>query len=78
MIADGVCPEQARFILPQGVMVNWIWTGSLLAYARFYKLRSKLDAQAEVRDMAAQVSDIMWEIFPVSWTALKEGVDTPD
>lgn len=72
MIADGVCPEQARFILPQGIMVNWIWTGSLLAYSRFCKLRLKTDAQAEVRVMAQQVSDIMAGLYPVSWQALED------
>lgn len=72
MIHDGICPEQARFILPQGIMVNWIWTGSLLAYSRFCKLRLKPDAQAEVRVMAEQVSDIMAGLYPVSWSALKE------
>ena len=32
-IEDGVCPEQARFFLIQGVEVNWVWTGSLYAFA---------------------------------------------
>ena len=72
MIRVGICPEQARFILPQGIMVNWIWTGSLLAYSRFCKLRLKPDAQAEVRVMAEQVSDIMAGLYPVSWSALQE------
>ena len=72
MISDGICPEQARFILPQGVMVNWIWTGSLLAYSRFCKLRLKSDAQAEVRMMAEQVSEIMAGLYPVSWKALED------
>ena len=27
----GVCPEQARMILPQNTMTEWIWTGSLAA-----------------------------------------------
>ena len=72
MIRVGICPEQARFILPQGIMVNWIWTGSLLAYSRFCKLRLKPDAQAEVRIMAEQVSDIMAGLYPVSWSALQE------
>lgn len=72
MIRVGICPEQARFILPQGVMVSWIWTGSLLAYSRFCKLRLKPDAQAEVRVMAEQVSDIMAGLYPVSWKALED------
>jgi len=70
MIADNVCPEQARYILPQGVMVNWIWTGSLLAYARFYNLRSKPDTQQETREVAALVGEHMARLYPISWSAL--------
>lgn len=69
-IERGVCPEQARFWLPQGVMVNWIWTGSLLAYARFYNLRSKSDAQKEIQELASCVDAIMEGLFPASWNAL--------
>lgn len=72
MIDAGVCPEQARYILPQGVMVNWIWTGSLLAYSRFYRLRSKPDTQAETRLIAEQVGQIMAGLYPVSWAALTD------
>lgn len=69
-IGLGICPEQARYILPQGVMVNWIWTGSLLAYARFYKLRSNPDTQKETRDLAELVGQHMARLYPVSWTSL--------
>lgn len=70
MIDAGVSPEQARYILPQGVMVNWIWTGSLLAYARFYNLRSKPDTQKETQEIAKLVSEVMSELYPISWQAL--------
>lgn len=70
MIEDGVAPEQARFILPQGAMVNWIWTGSLAAYSRFCKLRQDSHAQAEVADVAEQISGELEKLFPVSWKAL--------
>lgn len=70
MIKNGVCPEQARFILPQGVEVNWMWTGSLAAYARFYKQRTDPHAQKEVQDLAKMVGDIIEPLFPVSWRAL--------
>ena len=33
MIEKGVCPEQARMVLPQGMYTQWFWTGSLAAYA---------------------------------------------
>lgn len=70
MIADGVCPEQARFILPQGVMVNWVWTGNLYAFANFYKKRTDPHAQKEVQDLAKMVGEIIQPLFPVSWKAL--------
>lgn len=72
MISKGVCPEQARFFLPQGVEVNWIWTGSLAAYARFYNQRSDSHAQKEVQDLAEEVSKIIKPLFPYSWSALTE------
>lgn len=73
MVADGVCPEQARFILPQGVEVNWVWTGSLYAYANFYNQRSDSHAQQEVQDLAEEVNKIIAPLYPVSWSALTQG-----
>lgn len=70
MIEDGICPEQARLILPQGVMVNWIWTGNLASYARFYNQRTDPHAQKEVQDLARMVGEIISPLFPVSWKAL--------
>jgi thymidylate synthase (FAD) len=70
MIADGVCPEQARFVLPQGCEVQWIWTGSLYAYANFFNKRTDPHAQKEIQDLAHMVGDIIKPLFPVSWVAL--------
>lgn len=70
MIEKGVCPEQARFVLPQGVMTTWIWTGSLLAYSRFFKLRTEEHAQKEVQDLAHMVGGILQELYPISWKEL--------
>jgi thymidylate synthase (FAD) len=72
-IKDGVCPEQARFFLPQGCEVNWVWTGSLYAYANFYNQRADSHAQKEVQDLAEQVNQIIAPLFPVSWAALTRG-----
>jgi thymidylate synthase, flavin-dependent len=72
MIEDGVAPEQARFILPQGMETTWVWTGSLLAYSRFYQLRSSPEAQKEVQELALLVSDVIKPLFPISWSALNE------
>lgn len=72
MIKEKVAPEQARLILPQGVYVNWIWTGSLAAFARFYNQRTDPHAQKEIQDLAEEVGTIISELFPVSWKALTE------
>lgn len=73
MINDGVCPEQARFVLAQGVEVNWVWTGSLYAYAMAYNARSDSHAQQEVQDLFEEVHQIIDPLYPVSWAALTRG-----
>lgn len=70
MVEDGVCPEQARFILPQGAIVNWIWTGNLVSFANFYIKRTDPNAQREVQVVAEAVGKEVEKIFPVSWNAL--------
>ena len=72
-ILDGVCPEQARFMLPQGCEVNWAWTGSLYAFANFYNQRADSHAQKEIQELAHQVDEIISPLFPVSWSALTRG-----
>ena len=70
MIDKGVAPEQARFVLPQGVMTEWVSTGSLYAWARFYNQRSDSHAQQEIQFLAQEVDKIVGALFPVSWQAL--------
>lgn len=70
MIAKGIAPEQARFVLPQGCEVEWYWTGSLAAFARFCKQRMDGHAQHEIRELAFQVSQLIRPHYPVSWAAL--------
>lgn len=70
MVEAGVAPEQARLVLPQGAMVNWIWTGNLLAFANFFNKRSDSHAQQEIQDLAHAVAAIVEPLFPVSWAAL--------
>ena len=70
MIQNGICPEQARFILPQGAIVNWIWTGNLVSFANFYLKRTDSHAQVEVQEVAKKVGALIENIFPVSWAAL--------
>lgn len=73
MIACGVCAEQARFILPQGCEVNWVWTGSLYAFANVFNLRTDSHAQLEIQELAKEIGAIIAPLYPVSWAALTEG-----
>ena len=70
LLEKGVCEEQARFVLPQGTLVNWYWTGSLSAYARFFKQRTDPHAQQEIQELAHAVGSIIKPLFPYSWSVL--------
>ena len=68
----GVCPEQARMVLPQSMMTEWYWSGSLDAFADMCKLRCAPDTQAETAEVAWEIDLKMIDLFPVSWRALRE------
>ncbi len=68
----GICPEQARMVLPQNTYTEWYWTGSLFAFARVCKLRCAKDTQKETRDIANEILSLCSEIYPVSWKYLTE------
>ena len=72
LVEHGVAPEQARMVLPQSTMTEWIWSGSLDAFASMCKLRLKPDTQYETRLVAEMIDFIMEPKFPVSWKALLE------
>ena len=69
----GMCPEQARFVLPQGCEVNWVWTGSLYAFSNMVNQRTDSHAQMEIQLLAAEIDAIIAPLFPVSWAALTKG-----
>lgn len=72
MLSVGVCPEQARMVLPQNTMTEWIWTGTLYAWARMCQLRMDSHTQKETQDVAHKVHETMWELFPTSWEFLMD------
>ena len=74
LINEGVCPEQARMVLPQSMMTEWYWSGSLDAFADMCNLRCASDTQQETQEVANQISDRMRKLFPVSWAALTDGL----
>ena len=68
---EGVSPEQARMHLPQSMMTEWYWSGTLYAFAKMCGLRLKEDTQAETRIVAEKIEDVMVKLYPVSWEALR-------
>ena len=72
LLQKGVAPEQARMVLPQSMMTEWYWSGTLYAFSRVCNLRCKPDTQKETRDVADEMSKICDEKFPYSWKYLTE------
>ena len=72
MLDEGIAPEQARMILPQSMMTEWYWSGTLFAFAKMCSLRLKSDTQEETQLVAQKVALTMAKIYPVSWDALME------
>jgi len=70
LLENGVCPEQARMVLPQSTMTEWYWSGSLDAFADMCNLRRKADTQYETTRVAECISLAMQSLFPLSWEAL--------
>lgn len=70
LLLSGVCPEQARAVLPVCSETTWIWTGSLFFFARLCRLRLDPHAQKETREVAEKISASMRTAFPVSWEVL--------
>ncbi len=65
-----VAPEQARMVLPANLMTEWHWTGSLLAWAHLWNLRTEEHAQKECQDCVRLIGPTMERLFPVSWKVL--------
>ena len=70
LLEQGVSPEMARMLLPQNMMTDWYWTGSLVFWERVCKQRLDFHAQEETRTVARQISNICSELFPISWKHL--------
>lgn len=70
LLEMGVAPEQARMVLPQSMMTEWVWTGNLLAFAHVYNERIAAGAQLEAQVFAKKLDEVIKPMFPVAWGAL--------
>lgn len=69
LLNAGVCPEQARMILPQNTMTEWRWSGTLGAFLDMLVLRLDPHTQKETRDVAEKIAKYVRTIFPESYKA---------
>ena len=72
LLRQGVAPEMARMVLPQAMMTEWYWSGSLYAFARVCNLRLDKTAQKETQWVAEEISTQIKPHFPQSWKHLTE------
>ncbi len=70
LIKMNVAPEQARMVLPQSMMTEWYWSGTLYAFARVCNLRCAKDTQEETRNLCELIATSCAEHFPISWKYL--------
>lgn len=67
LVSRGVRKEQARAILPVGVYTKFYWTVNGSSLMNFLKLRLNKDAQAEIREYAEAILNMVKVIAPMSF-----------
>lgn len=66
LLENGIAPEQARMILPQNIMTEWIWSGTLGAWLDMIKLRRGDGVQEETKEVARIAYGYILQQFPIS------------
>jgi thymidylate synthase (FAD) len=66
-ISKGIAKEQARAVLPEGLMESRLYmNGTLRSWVHFIELRSANGTQLEHREVARACAQVIAEIFPMS------------
>lgn len=68
----GMAPEDARMFLPQNMMSEWIWSGTLGAFCDMLVLRLDPHTQHQSRIVANKIKELIEPVFPVSLKARLE------
>lgn len=72
LLRSGVAPEMARMVLPQSMLTEWVWTGSLYAFFNVWKQRIDGHAQKEAQYFAELLDKAIPDELRFSWETLKE------
>lgn len=64
LLAEGVRKEDARFVLPEGMVTELVVVGNLQAWLDFIKLRADKHAQWEIRNVAKEINNQLHKYCP--------------
>ncbi len=67
LLNANVAPEQARMVLPQNMMTEFHWSGTLGAWLDMLVLRLDSHTQFETRLVAEGIAEHVQRLFPVSY-----------
>ena len=71
-ISKGIAKEQARAVLPEGMMESRIYmNGTLRSWVHFIELRSSNGTQKEHQEVALECARVIAEIFPLAETLVQ-------
>jgi thymidylate synthase (FAD) len=66
-IANGIAKEQARALLPEGLIMSRMYmSGSLRSWIHYIQLRSGNGTQKEHMEIAKECAKVIAEVFPLS------------
>ena len=72
-IANGIAKEQARALLPEGLIMSRMYmSGSLRSWIHYIQLRSGNGTQKEHMEIAKECAKVIAEIFPISTQFIAE------
>jgi thymidylate synthase (FAD) len=72
LVELGIKKEDARFVLPNACETKIICTFNIRSLKNFFKLRLDKHAQWEIRAMANQMFDLVYELCPIFFEDIKE------
>lgn len=74
LLEQGLAPEEARIFLPHNLMTEWIWTGSLAAFARVCRERLAASAQGATREVAALIDRELSDSYRDEWAFARKTI----
>ena len=76
LMAEGVCREQARMVLPQNLYTEYYGTCNLANLLKFISLRTHEGAQWEIQQVAKACLEISEGLWPEAVEAYRQNVST--